>query len=152
MLNSLSRVLVWHVKVRNGLIAIFLLSSSAAFAMDEIQKSVSDYLFSQCGQDLDQYCKGVVPGENRIATCLSAYKYKLSPVCNKALSNIGKKMQISQTAMQRAVIDCRTDIEKKCPNLKPGRANILSCFSKLKSKLTQTCNDSLKKYRATLKH
>ncbi|MGI9570331.1 MAG: hypothetical protein ACR2PH_11480 [Desulfobulbia bacterium] len=152
MLNSLSRVQGWNIKVRNGLIAIFLLSGTQALAMDEIQKSVSDYLFSQCRQDLDQYCKGITPGENRIATCLSAYKYKLSPVCNEALSKIGKKMQASQTAMQRAVIDCRTDIEKKCPDLKPGRAHVLSCFSKLKSQLTKTCNASLKQYRATLKH
>ena len=134
------------------IVVTILLSSSGAYGLEVIQKSVSKYLDQQCHQDLEKYCAGIEPGQNRIATCLSAYKYKLSPVCNDALASIGKRMQVSQAAMQQAVIGCRTDIPKYCPDLQPGRANVLNCFSKLKSPLSQTCSTTLKQFRATLKH
>ena len=130
-------------------VSIFLASSVCA--LDEIEQTVSKYVFDQCRTDLKKHCDGVEPGQSRIAVCLSVNKYDLSVECMSALEIAGKRMQASQSALSKAARDCRPEIAKQCPGIEPGRKNYIECFGKLNSSLSLDCQKSVENYRRTLK-
>lgn len=53
--------------------------------------AAASHVNSECGEDLDKFCKDVVPGEGRILNCLEKNESHLSPKCRTALKEVGLK-------------------------------------------------------------
>ena len=55
--------------------------------------STISYVLEQCGDDIDQYCEGVVIGGGRIQQCLSENRDKLEQTCQTAFSDAEESLQ-----------------------------------------------------------
>lgn len=53
--------------------------------------AASSHVNSECGEDLDKFCKDVAPGEGRILNCLEKNENHLSQRCRTALKEVGLK-------------------------------------------------------------
>jgi len=135
------------------LITFYLVSGNQypALAIDAIQKGVEKPVYKSCSEELKTYCKHIEPGDGRVATCLGAYRHKLSDTCKGILKKAGDHIQKALLSLSHALVDCRAHVPKYCPDLQPGRANVLDCIDKLKLPLSNICNTALKKYREALK-
>jgi len=132
-------------------LALLVPGEGLAQGEDIIQASVIGIVQKGCGQELASHCSEVRPGGGGLASCLSAYRHKLSPTCQSALGVAGKHMSASLAALKQAVLQCKDDIAKRCPGLVPVRRNVLACVAKLKGPLKAACRKGLASFRATLK-
>ena len=60
-----------------------LFSASFAFAMGE-DVNESNQVHGACKSDVKKFCKGVVPGQGRIAACLQSHESNLNPECKSS--------------------------------------------------------------------
>ena len=49
------------------------------------------YVAQECGDDLDNYCMDIKPGEGRLRDCLKKNEKKVSDRCKTALKDVGLK-------------------------------------------------------------
>ncbi len=49
------------------------------------------YVASECDDDLDKYCEGVVAGEGRLLKCIEKHGDKISKRCRDAIEDVGLK-------------------------------------------------------------
>jgi hypothetical protein len=49
------------------------------------------YVATECNDDLDKFCSGVVAGEGRLLKCLDENSDKISERCTQALKDVGAK-------------------------------------------------------------
>jgi hypothetical protein len=82
-----------------------------------------------CGQDLQQFCYEVQPGEGRLIRCLSSHQSQLSPSC------------MSRVAAARPAlgIDCSQDLKQFCYGVQPGEGRLIRCLSSHESQLSPAC-------------
>jgi Cysteine rich repeat len=82
-----------------------------------------------CGQDVQQFCYGVQPGEGRLIRCLSSHRSQLSPAC------------ISRVAAARPGlrVDCGQDLQQFCYGVQPGEGRLIRCLSSHRSELSPAC-------------
>src|SRR5215471_15381841 len=82
-----------------------------------------------CGQDLQQFCYGVQPGEGRLIRCLSSHQSRLSPAC------------VSRVAAARPArgVDCSQDVQQFCYGVQPGEGRLIRCLSSHQSQLSPSC-------------
>jgi hypothetical protein len=78
-----------------------------------------------CGQDYDQFCKGIQPGGGQLAGCLNS---KASPACKSATAAFEVNLNARLGAQAKAVEMCRGDMQRFCSNYKKGDARILRCL------------------------
>jgi hypothetical protein len=62
-----------------------------AFEHLKLMSAVSSHIKTECGDDLERFCKDVEPGEGRLLGCLEKYDRKLSQKCSSALKDVGLK-------------------------------------------------------------
>ena len=60
--------------VLSAIVAMFLVSVSSAWALEELVESV----VKGCEKELTSYCSNVTPGDGRVLACLYAHSDKLS--------------------------------------------------------------------------
>lgn len=118
---------------------------------DIIQASVVPLVQKGCAAEINNHCAEVKPGDGALASCLSAYRHKLSKLCQQALRSAGDRMAKSLALLKQAVVNCKTDIPPRCPNLQPGRTNVLACITKLNRSLTPNCRKGLANFNASLR-
>jgi hypothetical protein len=82
-----------------------------------------------CGQDLQQFCYGVRPGDGRLIRCLSSHQSQLSPAC------------VSRVAAARPAlgVDCGQDLQQFCYGVQPGEGRLIRCLSSHQSQLSPSC-------------
>jgi len=68
------------------------LSSVCKDKLQEVQKRI-DEAKQACTNDIEKFCKGVEPGEGRIARCLEARATELSPACAEKIDLIKAKLK-----------------------------------------------------------
>jgi hypothetical protein len=82
-----------------------------------------------CGQDLQQFCYGVHPGDGRLIRCLSSHQSQLSPACASRVA----------TARPALEVDCGQDLREFCYGVQPGEGRLIRCLSSHRSQLSPAC-------------
>ena len=82
-----------------------------------------------CMTDAHKLCAGVQPGGGRIAACLKSHAADVSAECK------AKMTEFHEEAMA-----CQADVEKLCPNTKPGPER-RQCMMEHKDQVSQQCRD-----------
>ena len=85
-----------------------------------------------CAKDRETLCKGVEPGEGRIAKCMMENKDKLSAECKAQHEKMKGMMQEVKEA-------CHDDVEKFCGDVKAGKGRIIKCMKEHKDELSAAC-------------
>jgi len=73
------------------------LSGKCEFALydaaAQLERAVAalTYVANECENDLDNFCKGVDPGEERLLKCLEKQGDKVSKRCREAIEEVGLK-------------------------------------------------------------
>jgi hypothetical protein len=88
-----------------------------------------------CKADVDAQCKGVQPGQGRIARCLEEHKDKLAPACKEKMREAEKKHP------------CMEDMEKLCKDIKPGDGRMMQCMKEHEAQLSPACKEHHHKER-----
>lgn len=100
-----------------------------------------------CAQDLKTICKGIKPGEGRLAACLKNNVNKLSPGCKKLTLKIiaSEKQAANKQKKAAAVNPCKGDIAKFCAEIKPGEGRIDACLLQNNAQISVECQKALSK-------
>ncbi|MGB8294948.1 MAG: cysteine rich repeat-containing protein [Polyangia bacterium] len=85
-----------------------------------------------CQSDAEKFCKGIRPGEGRIAACLKAHESELTPACQKLVERV-------ETAIREVHEACGGDVEKLCQGIRPGGGRILACLKSHEAELSGPC-------------
>jgi hypothetical protein len=110
-----------------ALTAVVILGLQAAPAMAR-----QDALAQACVADVNALCKGVEPGEGRVARCLQERFSETSPECRRGL--------VKAALVTEA---CRADRRAICAGIPPGGGRVTACLSANLSRLGDTCRDAL---------
>jgi len=89
-----------------------------------------------CRADYFRLCPGVRPGAGRVLVCLNAQAEKLSQPCFQALAERG-------LAFAAALRLCRPDVERLCPDIRPGMGRVLVCLLDSAEQVSQDCRAAL---------
>jgi hypothetical protein len=113
-----------------------------------------------CGQDLQQFCYGVQPGEGRLIRCLSSHQSQLSPACVSRLAagrpapgvappsentqssgltsaNPSAAHAVTESALRAS---CGPDVKKLCDGIFRNNSGVIKCLSGHRSELSVTCD------------
>jgi len=103
-----------------------------------------DQLARACRADLQKYCKGVELGGGRIRACLDAKQGMISANCQQTRTRIYQSIA-RRTAAQRSIAQiCSADIQRFCPGIVAGDANVLTCMLDVKpSFISRACNQAI---------
>ena len=85
-----------------------------------------------CQPDAEKFCKGIKPGDGRIAACLKSHESELAPACQKLIGRVG-------TAAREVHEACKNDVEKLCQGIQPGGGRILACLKSHEAELSGPC-------------
>ena len=99
-------------------------------------KEVVDAFSQACGKDVETLCKGVPPGEGRIAKCLTEHEAELSQECKASIKSTTKEIKDGVDAFTQA---CGKDVETLCTGIKPGKGRIAKCLKEHEAELSQEC-------------
>lgn len=95
-----------------------------------------------CAGDIDKYCKDITPGEGRIISCLDSRADKLTASCaaskREAEEGASKTVDRAAMAFQKS---CKSDVEKFCSDVPPGKGRQLECLSGHQDDLSRSCKD-----------
>lgn len=126
-MNSVSkffRILFTWLTVIAG---VFCLTLSASVAAKEARP---------CAEDAARLCKGVEPGEGRVAKCMKEHEKELSPACRKNIAELKEDVKEFAEA-------CKEDIQKDCKDVKPGGGRILHCLKQHEASLSPSCREKM---------
>jgi hypothetical protein len=102
--------------------------------------SVSAQDSKACAADAAKLCKGMRPGQGRVAKCLKEHENELSPACKANISEAKEEAKEFSEA-------CKEDAQKNCKGVKPGGGRILQCLKKNEATLTPQCKQEMSKPR-----
>jgi hypothetical protein len=90
-----------------------------------------------CANDIWQYCPRVLPGHDRIRTCLWSRWKDLSSTCKDEVAVLSEKAQ-------KLWDHCTADIEALCPGMQRGGGQIYLCLKAQESKASHQCRQALR--------
>lgn len=99
-------------------------------------------LVKSCGKDIQQYCKDVRLGDNRIQNCLAANADKVSPTCKADYAQAYIHLQERFAAQESVGKICAGDVRRLCPGTVKGKGYILQCLLK-KRNLGNACSQAI---------
>lgn len=129
-----------------------ILPSSISFANTPLKDTISKAK-QDCKADIDNLCKGVTPGNGRIASCLDSKEDQLTPQCKGSYTDA--KAQISQSIGKATVAfrkNCSGDVQKFCSNVPSGNGQLLSCLDQHQDSLSNSCKSFQAKLNQKLEH
>ncbi len=121
--------------LRNALLvcAVGLLPAGAVLAADKDDRGA-------CRADVEKLCKGVEPGEGRLAHCMKEHESEISPGCKEHMAKMHEAMQKRMQAFNEA---CKGDVEKYCKDVKPGEGRMAGCLRKNEASLSAGCKEQM---------
>lgn len=96
-------------------------------------------LVKSCGKDIQQYCKDIRLGDNRIQNCLAANADKVSPTCKADYAQAYILLQERFAAQESAGKICAGDAKRLCPGVTRGKGYVLQCLLN-KRNLSRSCS------------
>ncbi len=126
--------------VLSAIVAMFLVSVSSAWALEELVESV----VKGCEKELTSYCSNVTPGDGRVLACLYAHSDKLSGQCEYALYDAAVQLERFVAALSYVANECDADLDKFCSGVAVGEGRLLECLDKNSSKISKRCTQALK--------
>lgn len=85
-----------------------------------------------CKPDVEKFCKGISPGDGRIAACLKSHDSELAPACHQIVDKV-------ESAIHEAREACNSDAGKFCQGIQPGGGRIRACLKSHKAELSEAC-------------
>ena len=126
------------------LMAILLTASFSAAAEEwQAEKLVAKQIETfetNCGPELETYCKNVTADKGRRLACIYAHNDKLSQTCESALYTSAKEFKNISKSLNRFVVACLADIDKLCSNSGISEDSILQCLEDHKENVSAHCN------------
>jgi hypothetical protein len=98
-----------------------------------------------CRADVEKLCKGVEPGQGRIAQCLKDKEAQVSPGCKQHLTQMREHMQELSEA-------CKGDVDQYCKDVKPGQGRVAKCLKQNEAKLSTACKEQMTKAHEQMQH
>lgn len=126
-MNSMSKFSSIQFSWLTVIAGLLCLTFSASVAAEEAKP---------CAEDAAKLCKGVKPGEGRVAKCMKEHEKELSPACKKNIAEF--KEQVKEFAEA-----CKEDIQKDCKDVKPGGGRILQCLKQHEASLSPSCREEM---------
>ena len=126
--------------VLSAIVAMFLVSVSSAWALEELVESV----VKGCEKELTSYCSNVTPGDGRVLACLYAHSDKLSGQCEYALYDAAVQLERFVAALSYVANECDADLDKFCSGVAVGEGRLMECLDKNSSKISKRCTQALK--------
>ena len=105
-------------------------------------KKLMSRIKQDCGADIQNFCKGVTPGEGRIASCLNSKEDSLSDSCKTTWRSA--KMDVSQRIDKADVAfrkSCTADVQKFSSDVPSGKGRRLDCLDKHQPDLSSSCKN-----------
>jgi hypothetical protein len=87
-----------------------------------------------CMADIQKLCANVPGTADQIQACLKSHETELSKECKAHVEGLRK-------SIGNLAATCIWDIERFCPNTRPGGARIAECLKKNLDSLSPTCKD-----------
>lgn len=87
-----------------------------------------------CGDQIEEYCGDVTPGEGRIAACVHAHSDMLSRRCRFALFRTARNIR---SAVENIADECWNNIKTQCGN----EQNVGECAVQKSASLSPTCQN-----------
>lgn len=125
--NSMSKFSSIQFSWLTVIAGVFSLTLSASVAAEEAKP---------CAEDAARLCKGVGPGQGRMAKCMKEHEKELSPACKKNIAEF--KEQVKEFADA-----CKADTQKDCKDVKPGGGRILQCLKQHEASLSPSCKEKM---------
>ena len=85
-----------------------------------------------CAEEVEKFCKGVPPGEGRVAECLNKREKELSAECSEKVAEVRKKLEEAHEA-------CADDIKRFCSDIEPGTGRLAKCLREHETELSPLC-------------
>jgi hypothetical protein len=87
-----------------------------------------------CKADVERFCAGIPPGGGRLSACLKANEGQLSPGCKAERASVSRMVKEVGAA-------CEDDIQNLCPDVTPGKGNVLRCLRQSFFSVTPRCQE-----------
>ena len=97
-----------------------------------------------CDVDSKIFCPGLKPGSKKTIMCLMAYEDKVSQNCRDGLAESAISVQRGLKAIDDIVKSCEQDTDKFCPDVNPGKGQIVKCLKKHEANVNKICITTLK--------
>ena len=121
----------------------FSLASTAAIflmlAMSLPGSGQAQGVFEACGDELQNYCSQVTPGNGRLFACFYAHEDKLSEACDAAIVDVADQLDMFFEVIRYATQQCSDDIAKHCQDVEFGGGRMYSCLKGSSDKLSDSC-------------
>jgi Golgi apparatus protein 1 len=98
-----------------------------------------------CRADAEKLCKGIEPGQGRIAQCLKEHEAQVSGDCKAHIAKMREQMQAFNEA-------CKADVEKSCKGVEPGQGRMMGCLRKNEANLSAPCKEQIAKMDERREH
>ena len=102
-----------------------------------------DSLAGRCHQDISKFCSKVNLGNGKVADCLEQNWSKVSKACKTANSTVATLIKKRTAARQSVPKVCELDRLRLCSGVQPGDANLMECFYKTRSNVSQACRQAI---------
>lgn len=99
-------------------------------------------LATNCGADIQKFCKNESLGGDRLRNCLTTNQAKVSPQCKSGWSDVFASLMKRATAQASIFKVCSTDIQRYCGLVNPGDGQILDCMLKAQNRVSATCRQT----------
>jgi Golgi apparatus protein 1 len=84
-------------------------------------------LAAACKPDAEKLCKGVQPGQGRVASCLKQHQDQLSGECREKIAEAQSRHP------------CMKDAERLCKGVQPGEGRVMQCLHEHEAELSAEC-------------
>eukprot|EP00898_Chlorokybus_atmophyticus_P002052 jgi/Chlat1/2848/Chrsp194S08770 len=130
--------------------AALLQQHAAAQEVKDVDVYDDVYMTGSCERDMKLFCKGVQPGESRLADCLTRQLHieangiddnavMLSEPCKTELHEFKVERAKDEAINTRLEHACKQDMKKYCNETVVQAGGIVRCLRPLKDKLSSAC-------------
>ncbi|MDA7949059.1 MAG: cysteine rich repeat-containing protein [Hyphomicrobiaceae bacterium] len=137
-----------------GSLAILVPSQEPVSAQTQGNKgNIPGMVLQRCDKEIKKFCKGVSPGQGRIAACLYSHSDKLGFDCAYSMYDGAEQLLDIRTALDRLAADtsCKSDIAQYCTGIAPVPDRIFLCLKKNFATLTNGCRKVMPEAETMLK-
>ena len=93
-----------------------------------------------CRADVEKLCKGIEPGEGRLAKCMKEKEAQVSAGCKEHMAKMHEEREKKMRAFNEA---CKGDVEKFCKDVKPGDGRMVGCLRSNQASLSGSCKEQM---------